>query len=87
MADNVPIWINPLIHPSARDQLTASSHRDAGTIQISTVGTSPKPTTKVRLGEQFNRHQDNAKLKNEINTVSNLVQDLLRRDAEREQFI
>ncbi|KAK2758923.1 endonuclease reverse [Colletotrichum kahawae] len=63
---------------------TITVHGDASTCRRS--GRVRKPTTKVRVVEQVN-HQDNAELKNEINKLSNLVQELLRRDAEREQFL
>ncbi|KAK1837605.1 endonuclease reverse [Colletotrichum chrysophilum] len=63
---------------------TITVHGDASTCRRS--GRVRKPTTKVRVVEQVN-HQDNAELKDEINKLSNLVQDLLRRDAEREQFL
>ncbi|KZL82368.1 endonuclease reverse, partial [Colletotrichum incanum] len=59
-------------------------HGDASTSRRS--GRVPKPTAKVRVVEQIS-YQDNAELKDEINKLSNLVQDLLRRDAEREQFL
>ncbi|GKT61218.1 reverse transcriptase [Colletotrichum tofieldiae] len=53
---------------------------------ISTVWTSPETTAKSRLAEQV-KYQDNIELKDEINKLANLVQDLLRRNAEREQFL
>ncbi|TIC95781.1 putative RNA-directed DNA polymerase from transposon BS [Colletotrichum higginsianum] len=59
-------------------------HGDASTSRRS--GRVRKPTAKVRVVEQVS-YQDNAELKDEINKLSNLVQDLLRRDAEREQFL
>ncbi|GKT61205.1 putative reverse transcriptase [Colletotrichum tofieldiae] len=59
-------------------------HGDASTSRRS--GRVRKPTAKVRVVEQVS-YQDNAELKEEINKLSNLVQDLLRRDAEREQFL
>ncbi|KZL78841.1 endonuclease reverse [Colletotrichum incanum] len=55
-------------------------HGDASTSRRS--GRVRKLTAKVRVVEQ-----DNAKLKDEINKLSNLVQDILRRGAEREQFL
>ncbi|KAL3291016.1 endonuclease reverse [Colletotrichum asianum] len=63
---------------------TITVHGDASTCRRS--GRVRKSTTKVRVVEQVN-YQDNAELKDEINKLSNLVQDLLRRDAEREQFL
>ncbi|KZL71882.1 endonuclease reverse, partial [Colletotrichum incanum] len=46
----------------------------------------PLITIRSRLSRTFSS-QDNAELKEEINKLSNLAQDLLRRDAEREQFL
>ncbi|KZL63404.1 endonuclease reverse [Colletotrichum incanum] len=63
---------------------TITVHGDASTSRRS--GRVRKPTAKVRVVEQLS-YQDNAELKDEINKLSNLVQDLLRRDAEREQFL
>ncbi|GKT43653.1 uncharacterized protein ColSpa_03834 [Colletotrichum spaethianum] len=63
---------------------TITVHGDASTSRRS--GRVRKPTAKVRVVEQVS-YQDNAELKDEINKLSNLVQDLLRRDAEREQFL
>ncbi|GKT43669.1 uncharacterized protein ColSpa_03850 [Colletotrichum spaethianum] len=63
---------------------TITVHGDARTSRRS--GRVRKPTAKVRVVEQVN-YQDNAELEDETNKLSNLVQDLLRRDAEREQFL
>ncbi|OHW95956.1 hypothetical protein CSPAE12_05385, partial [Colletotrichum incanum] len=66
------------VEPSVTVHGDANASRRSGRVR--------KPTTKVRLVEQFN-HQNNAGLKIETSKLSKLVQGVLRWNAEREQFL
>ncbi|KAK1702486.1 uncharacterized protein BDZ83DRAFT_546379, partial [Colletotrichum acutatum] len=70
--------VSPGVEPSITVHGDVSTSRRSGRVR--------KPTAKIRVVEQVN-YQENADLKEEINRLSNLVQDLLRRDAEREQLL
>jgi len=51
------------------------------------TGRIQKPTAKVRVVQQINGHEDVAELKDKIQELSQLIQDLLQRDTEREQLL
>jgi len=50
-------------------------------------GRGQKPTAKVRLIQQTNDHEEVAELEDKIKELSQLIQDLLQRDTEREHLL
>ena len=50
-------------------------------------GRIKKPTAKIRVIQHDNSQEEVAGLKDEIKELSKLIQDLLQRDAEREQLL
>lgn len=57
----------------------ASTTRRTGRIQ--------KPTTKVRVVQQTNTHEEVDELKDKIKELSQLIQDLLKRDADKDKLL
>lgn len=69
--------------PGERPSITvhggSSASRSSGRIR--------KPTAKVRVVQSTSDRKDYAEIKNEIKELSSLLQEVLRRDAEREQLL
>lgn len=69
--------------PGEGDSITV--HGDTIVSRVS--GRIRKPSAKVRVIQPTLDRRDHADLKNEIKELSTLIQELIRRDADREQLL